>query len=72
MTGALPYPCRKHDPGVMIDIMRGIKPSRGAPMPDSKAFNMLLDACWGQEPALRPKMGEVLKCLNKLDAGTGS
>ncbi|KAK0447350.1 uncharacterized protein EV420DRAFT_1751117 [Desarmillaria tabescens] len=31
MTGALPYPCRKHDPGVMIDIMRGIKPSRGAP-----------------------------------------
>ncbi|KAK0234605.1 kinase-like domain-containing protein [Armillaria nabsnona] len=72
MTGALPYPCRKHDPGVMIDIMRGIKPSRGAPMPDSEAFNMLLDACWRQEPSLRPKMGEVLKCLNRLDAGTGS
>ncbi|PBK98498.1 kinase-like protein [Armillaria gallica] len=72
MTGDLPYPCRKHDPGVMVDIMRGIKPSRGASMPDSEAFNMLLDACWRQEPALRPKMGEVLKCLNKLDAGTGS
>ncbi len=72
MTGALPYPCRKHDPGVMIDIMRGIKPSRGAPMPDSEAFSTLLDACWRQEPALRPKMDEVLKCLNRLDAGTGS
>ncbi|KAK0440640.1 kinase-like domain-containing protein [Armillaria borealis] len=72
MTGALPYPCRKHDPGVMIDIMRGIKPSRGAPMPDSEAFSMLLDTCWRQEPALRPKMDEVLKCLNRLDAGTGS
>ncbi|KAK0200334.1 kinase-like domain-containing protein [Desarmillaria ectypa] len=30
VTSALPYPCRKHDPGVMLDIMRGIKPSSGA------------------------------------------
>lgn len=72
MTGALPYPCRKHDPGVMIDIMRGIKPSRGASMPDSESFNMLLDACWRQEPALRPKMGEVLECLRRLEAGIDS
>ncbi|KAK0473649.1 kinase-like domain-containing protein, partial [Armillaria novae-zelandiae] len=71
-TGALPYPCRKHDPGVMIDIMRGIKPSQGTLMPDSEAFSVLLDDCWRQEPALRPKMSEVLKCLNRLDAGTGS
>ncbi|KAK0187235.1 kinase-like domain-containing protein [Armillaria mellea] len=65
MTGALPYPCRKHDPGVMIDIMRGIKPSKGAPMPEPEAFSGLLDACWRQEPALRPKMSEVLNCLNR-------
>ncbi|KAK0434552.1 kinase-like domain-containing protein [Desarmillaria tabescens] len=72
MTGALPYPCRKHDPGVMIDIMRGIKPSRGAPTPDSEAFSMLLDACWRQEAALRPKMGEVLKCLIRMDDHAGN
>ncbi|KAK0218723.1 kinase-like domain-containing protein [Armillaria fumosa] len=72
MTGALPYPCRKHDPGVMVDIMRGIKPSQGALMPDSEAFSVLLDDCWRQESALRPSMSEVMKCLNRLDAGTGS
>ncbi|KAK0502305.1 kinase-like domain-containing protein [Armillaria luteobubalina] len=68
MTGALPYPCRKHDPGVMIDIMRGIKPSMGAPMPDCKALEVLLNMCWNKTPALRPKMEDVLQYLTVLNA----
>ncbi|KAK0218725.1 kinase-like domain-containing protein [Armillaria fumosa] len=68
MTGALPYPCRKYDPGVMIDIMRGIKPSMGALMPDCKALEVLLNMCWNEIPALRPKMEDVLQSLTVLNA----
>ncbi|KAK0234607.1 kinase-like domain-containing protein [Armillaria nabsnona] len=71
MTGVLPYPCRKHDPGVMIDIMRGIKPSMGAPMPDCKALKVLLNRCWNEASALRPKMEDVLQYLTVLNAEAG-
>ncbi|KAK0447351.1 kinase-like domain-containing protein [Desarmillaria tabescens] len=71
VTGALPYAYRKHDPGVMFDIMAGVKPSRGSNMPDCKALRMLLNRCWNEAPALRPKMGDVLQCLTILNAEAG-
>ncbi|KAK0187230.1 kinase-like domain-containing protein [Armillaria mellea] len=66
MIGALPYPCRKYDPGVMIDIMRGIKPSMGASMPDCKALEVLLHRCWNESPALRPAMGGCAAISNGI------
>ncbi len=71
MTGALPYPCTKNDLGVMFDIMRGIKPSMGAPMPRCKALGVLLNRCWNEAPALRPKMEDVLQSLTVLNAEAG-
>ncbi|PBK63653.1 kinase-like protein [Armillaria solidipes] len=71
MTGALPYPCTKNDLGVMFDIMRGIKPSMGAPMPHCKALEVLLNRCWNEAPTLRPKMEDVLEYLTILNAEAG-
>ncbi|KAK0200333.1 kinase-like domain-containing protein [Desarmillaria ectypa] len=71
MTDALPYPRRKHDPGVMFDIMAGVKPSRGSSMPDCKALRVLLNMCWNGAPTLRPKMGDVLEYLTILNAEAG-
>ncbi|PBK98501.1 kinase-like protein [Armillaria gallica] len=71
MTGALPYPCTKNDLGVMFDIMKGIKPSMGAPMLRCKALGVLLNRCWNEAPALRPKMEDVLQSLTVLNAEAG-
>jgi len=72
MTGQLPYPARMNDYAVMFDIMRGVKPSRGAclnniPVKDAEAFRGMLDRCWDQAFTLRPTMPELLAFLESMD-----
>ncbi|KAL4062792.1 kinase-like domain-containing protein [Scleroderma yunnanense] len=70
-TGQLPYPHRRDDRAVTIDIMRGIKPSRGVsaacqiPFTDIQkgTFWDILNWCWESIPSLRPNMTEVKESL---------
>jgi serine/threonine protein kinase len=69
-TGHIPYPHRSNDHAVTVDIMRGIKPLRGAichiPLKDEEAFWTMLDRCWDQAFCLRPPMSEVLRLLTDM------
>ncbi|KIJ67231.1 hypothetical protein HYDPIDRAFT_148722 [Hydnomerulius pinastri MD-312] len=66
-TGELPYSHRRNDHAVTIDIMRGVKPSRGSPSiskmgltaKQEEAFWDILNRCWDTVPMLRPTMTEV-------------
>ena len=70
-TGQLPYAHRRDDRAVTIDIMRGIKPSRGAstackiPFTHSQegTFWEILNWCWDVIPSLRPNMTEAKEAL---------
>lgn len=70
-TGQLPYAHRRDDRAVTIDIMRGVKPSRGAftackiPFTDLQKgmFWDILNWCWDGIPSLRPSMTEVKEAL---------
>lgn len=70
-TGKLPYAHRWDDRAVTIDIMRGVKPSRGAftackiPFTDLQKgmFWDILNWCWDGIPSLRPSMTEVKGAL---------
>ncbi|KAG6815172.1 hypothetical protein H0H87_004431, partial [Tephrocybe sp. NHM501043] len=67
-TGGLPYPHRSNDHAVTVDILRGIKPSRGArcliQLKDEGAFWKALDDCWNEAPCLRPAMQDLVRILN--------
>ncbi|RDB21804.1 Serine/threonine-protein kinase STY8 [Hypsizygus marmoreus] len=69
-TGQIPYPHRTNDHAVTVDILRGIKPSRGAhchiQLKDEDAFWRLLDRCWNQACYLRPTMPELVLFLETL------
>ncbi|KIJ06689.1 hypothetical protein PAXINDRAFT_103265 [Paxillus involutus ATCC 200175] len=70
-TGELPYPHRSNDRAVTIDIMRGVKPSRGARSiskmcfteTQEEAFWGTVNRCWDTAPVLRPTMTEVREML---------
>ena len=68
LTGALPYPNRP-DYGIPIDLMRGIKPTRGsvwfADVEETSDLWTLMNQCWESRPLARPTMQEMLDCLNK-------
>lgn len=67
-TGELPFPHRTNDYAVTVDIMRGVKPSRGASCHvrchDQDAFWAMLDQCWDSAFYLRPSMLEVSSFLH--------
>lgn len=69
-TGQLPYPHRTNDHAVTVDIMRGVKPSRGAQcliqLKNEDAFWTTLDHCWSQACYLRPSMPELLQLLESM------
>lgn len=69
-TGGLPYPARSNDHAVTVDIIRGVKPSRGAVflirMSDEDGFWETLDRCWNDLPYLRPAMHELLSILEGM------
>ncbi|KAI6108701.1 kinase-like domain-containing protein [Pisolithus croceorrhizus] len=70
-TGKPPYAHRWNDPAVTVDIMRGVKPSRGAPTTYKAVFTEkqeekfweILNQCWDPIPALRPSMTVVREAL---------
>ncbi|TFK38492.1 kinase-like domain-containing protein [Crucibulum laeve] len=70
-TGQLPYPHRTNDHAVTVDILRGVKPSRGSccdiQLKDAESFWTMLDRCWNFAYALRPPMPEVLALLENMD-----
>ncbi|KAJ4487809.1 hypothetical protein J3R30DRAFT_3216307, partial [Lentinula aciculospora] len=71
VTGNLPYPHRKNDYSVTVDIIRGVSPARGSDLPfagetDEEAFHSILERCWDSESFLRPNMEEVLVRLNGI------
>ncbi|KAF9449236.1 kinase-like protein [Macrolepiota fuliginosa MF-IS2] len=72
-TGQLPYAHRSNDHSVTIDIMRGIKPTRGVSLAIHgmqlkcvESFWALLDRCWDDQGTLRPSMREILGLLESL------
>ncbi|KDQ49385.1 hypothetical protein JAAARDRAFT_42951 [Jaapia argillacea MUCL 33604] len=62
-TDQVPYPNRTKDHAIIFDIMRGVKPARGAHclIRDiaAEAFWNMLEMCWNSTPTLRPPMSEV-------------
>ncbi|KAN0078207.1 Protein kinase-like domain containing protein [Tylopilus felleus] len=77
-TNDLPYPHRRNDRAVTLDILRGVRPCAGMPpIPDMRlatamqavAFWGVLDRCWSTIPAMRPTMSEVEAMLDGI---TGS
>ncbi|KAG6919677.1 hypothetical protein DXG01_002620 [Tephrocybe rancida] len=71
VTGGLPYPHRMNDHAVTVDILRGVKPSRGSHciirLKDEDAFWKTLDNCWNEAPYLRPTMKD-LRAQKYLDS----
>ncbi|KAF9005051.1 kinase-like domain-containing protein [Cyathus striatus] len=71
VTGQLPYPHRTNDCAVMVDIMRGVKPCRGASchiqVKNEEAFWAKLDECWTDAYTLRPTMAQMLQFLESMD-----
>jgi serine/threonine protein kinase len=67
-TGQVPYNHRKNDHAVVVDIMRGIRPSRGASCRiqchDEGIFWEMLEKCWNSAVSLRPSMSEVAAFLS--------
>ncbi|KAF8868225.1 kinase-like domain-containing protein [Mucidula mucida] len=74
MTGVPPYPNRKNDQAVMLDIIRKVKPNWGSPAGWSeclgKVFGGLMDRCWDEQPSARPEMGEVVSVLGACKSVT--
>ncbi|KAJ4487787.1 kinase-like domain-containing protein [Lentinula aciculospora] len=73
VTGNLPYPHRKNDYSVTVDIIRGVSPARGSDLPvalermfGTDTFHSILERCWDSESFLRPNMEEVLVRLNGI------
>ncbi|KZT18153.1 kinase-like protein [Neolentinus lepideus HHB14362 ss-1] len=71
-SGQLPFPHRTNDHAVTVDIMRGVKPSRGSrclvACLDHDSFWSIVERCWNSSPRLRASMTEVtesLRCLKK-------
>ena len=70
-SGQLPYPHRTNDHAVTVDIIRGVKPARGAyclvQVKDVDVFWETLDRCWNSIDYLRPSMREMLMLLEEMD-----
>jgi len=73
LTGLLPFPLRKNDHGVTVDILAGQKPSHCASMicigiPDARASGLceMMDNCWHKDPTSRPSMSSICQHLGRL------
>ena len=70
-TGQLPYPHRTNDHAVTVDIIRGVKPARGASclvqVKNVDVFWDTLDRCWDSIDYLRPSMREMLTLLEAMN-----
>ncbi|KLO05503.1 kinase-like protein [Schizopora paradoxa] len=70
LTGHVPYPHRKNDHAVTIDVMRGIKPSRGTTclvdVEKTSSLWAIMDLCWDENPLARPNMPRLRDCIDTL------
>lgn len=73
LTGLLPFPLRKNDHGVTVDILADQKPSHCASMicigvPDGHASELceMMDNCWSKDPTSRPSMSSICQYLGKF------
>jgi len=70
LTGQVPYPHRKSDSAVTVDVMRGIKPSRGTQclidVDKTSSLWEMMDLCWDEYPLARPSMDSLRDCLDAL------
>ncbi|KAJ3868373.1 kinase-like domain-containing protein [Lentinula novae-zelandiae] len=70
VTGDLPYPHRKNDYSVTVDILRGVSPARGSDLSIALkrmfALRSVLESCWDGQSFMRPNMEEVLVRLNGI------
>ncbi|KAF8882977.1 kinase-like domain-containing protein [Infundibulicybe gibba] len=70
-TGKPPYPHRTNDHAVIVDILRGVKPSRGVNTvgfvcgEDADAFWSMLDKCWDMA-VLRPTMPDMVRFFGAM------
>ncbi|KAH8109534.1 kinase-like protein [Phellopilus nigrolimitatus] len=69
LTGQLPYAHRRSDAVVTLDIMNGVKPSRGLQFvadPKTEVLWSLMNECWDELPRARPDMRKMCECLEHL------
>jgi len=70
ITGKLPYPHRRSDQVVIIDIMNGVKPSRGSQclvgVAKTTELWEMMDQCWDQMPRARPDINQMCTLLGRL------
>jgi len=70
LASQLPFPLRKHDHGVTVDILAGLKPSHCASMicigvSETRASGLreMMDNCWHKDPTSRPSMSSICQYL---------
>ncbi|KAM6499519.1 Protein kinase-like domain containing protein [Amanita muscaria] len=70
VTGQPPYPHRSNDHAVLVDILRGVRPCRGAArevyIKHEVAFWSMLEKCWDDLKKCRPSMQEMVVFLKTL------
>ncbi|KAJ8089119.1 hypothetical protein PM082_014367 [Marasmius tenuissimus] len=68
-TGGSPYRHRKHYPGVIQDVITGVRPPRPSSDECPKLTNdiwNLVEWCWNQDPTERPSATEVERTLAQI------
>lgn len=70
VTEELPFPHRTNDEAVLIDIMRGVRPSRGkirgVSVKDEEELWRMLERCWDDGRTCRPSMRDLLVFLRTM------
>jgi serine/threonine protein kinase len=73
LTGLVPFPLRKHDHGVTVDLLAGQKPSHcasmiciGVPYSHASALCEMMDDCWHKDPTSRPSMNSICQYLGRF------
>lgn len=73
LTDNVPYPNRKADVHVALDIIKGVLPARPGEPAASRGLNdnmwRIMTACWNMVPAERPTMSQVRNALRELQEG---
>lgn len=57
-TGRFPFADFDHDVPVMLQVLKGVRPSKPARISDN--VWQLISTCWSQDPATRPAMTDVI------------
>ncbi|KAF9065356.1 kinase-like domain-containing protein [Rhodocollybia butyracea] len=75
-TGSVPFPARRFYGGVILDVVRGIRPSRPSPDTCANLTDELwntIQSCWVHDPSQRPTMKSVslwLHLINRVEVAS--